>query len=43
MKSIVEREKSLEEKLPNLFEGKKRIAAIAAVAAMTQMYGQNNQ
>jgi pyruvate carboxylase subunit A len=39
MKSIMEREKPLEEKLPKLFEEKKRIAAIAAVAAVTQMYG----
>jgi len=43
MKSIMEREKSLEEKLSRLFEDKKRIAAIAAVTAAAQMYGQNNQ
>jgi pyruvate carboxylase subunit A len=39
MKRMVEREKPLEEKLSPLFEGKKRIAAIAAVAAITQMRG----
>ncbi len=38
MKRIMEREKPLEEKLSHLFEGKKRIAAIAAVAAITQMH-----
>jgi len=43
MKSIIEREKPLEEKLPELFENKKRIAAIAAVAAVTQIYGQRRQ
>jgi len=35
----MEREKPLEEKLSHLFEGKRRIAAIAAVAAITQMRG----
>jgi len=40
MKSIVKREKPLEEKLPKIFEEKKRIAAIAAVVAARQIYGQ---
>jgi pyruvate carboxylase subunit A len=38
MKRIMEREKSLEERLSRLFEDKKRIAAVAAVAAITQMH-----
>ena len=38
MKRIMEREKPLEEKLSHLFEGKKRIAAISGVAAITQMH-----
>jgi pyruvate carboxylase subunit A len=38
MKRIMEREKSLEEKLSHLFREKKKIAAIAAVAAVTQMH-----
>lgn len=38
MKRMMEREKSLEEKLSHLLEGKKRIAAIAAVASLTQMH-----
>jgi len=37
MKTIVEREKPLLEKLSQLYEGKRKIAAIAAVAAITQM------
>lgn len=37
MKRIIEREKPLEEKLSHLFEKKKRIAAIATVAAVSQM------
>jgi pyruvate carboxylase subunit A len=37
MKRITEREQPLEEKLSNLFEEKKRIAAIATVAAVSQM------
>jgi pyruvate carboxylase subunit A len=37
MKRMMEREKPLEGKLSHLFEEKKRIAAIAAVAAVTQM------
>jgi pyruvate carboxylase subunit A len=37
MKRIMEREKPLEEKLSLLFEEKRRIAAIAAVAAIAQM------
>jgi len=40
MKRIMEQEKPLEEKLSHLFEEKKRIAAISAVAAVTQMYHQ---
>jgi pyruvate carboxylase subunit A len=38
MKRIMKREKSLEERLSRLFEDKKRIAAVAAVAAITQMH-----
>ncbi|RJX24554.1 MAG: acetyl-CoA carboxylase biotin carboxylase subunit [Dethiobacter sp.] len=38
MKRIMEREKPLEEKLPQLFEERKRIAAIASVAAVTRMH-----
>jgi pyruvate carboxylase subunit A len=38
MKRMMEREKPLEEKLSHLFEEKRRIAAISAVAAVTQMY-----
>jgi pyruvate carboxylase subunit A len=38
MKRIMEKEKPLEEKLSHLFEEKRRIAAISAVAAITQMY-----
>jgi pyruvate carboxylase subunit A len=38
MKRIMEREKPLEEKLSYLFGEKRRIAAIAAVATITQMY-----
>jgi pyruvate carboxylase subunit A len=37
MRRIIEREKPLEEKLSRLFGEKKRIAAIAAVAAVSQM------
>ena len=39
MKRIVEREKPLEERLSHHLEEKRRIAAISAVAAITQMYG----
>ena len=39
MKRIIEREKPLEERLSHLSEDKRRIAAIAAVAAVTQIYG----
>jgi pyruvate carboxylase subunit A len=39
MKAMMERDKPLEDKLSHLFEGKRRIAAIAAVAAITQMRG----
>ena len=38
MKRIMEREKPLEEKLSYLFGEKRRIAAIATVATITQMY-----
>jgi pyruvate carboxylase subunit A len=38
MKRITEREKPLEERLSHLFEEKKRIAAVAAVTAITQRY-----
>ncbi len=38
MKRMVEREKPLEKKLSHLFEEKKRIAAMAAVAAVIQMH-----
>ena len=40
MKRMMKREKPLEGKLSHLFEEKKRIAAIAAVAAVTQMQRQ---
>ncbi len=39
MKRMMEREKPLEERLPHPSEEKKRIAAIAAVTALTQMGG----
>ena len=39
MKRMLERENPLEEKLTYPFEEKKRIAAIAAAAAITQMRG----
>lgn len=38
MKRIMEREKPLEKKLSHLFEDKRKIAAMSAVAAITQMY-----
>ncbi len=38
MKRIMEREKPLEEKFPHLFDEKKRVAAVAVVAAITQMH-----
>jgi hypothetical protein len=38
MKRIIEREKPLEERLSHLSEDKRRIAAISAVAALTQMH-----
>jgi len=38
IKGIIEREKPLGERLSHLFEERKRIAAIAAVAAITQMH-----
>ena len=38
MKRIMEREKPLEDRLAHLTEDKRRIAAIAAVAAVAQMY-----
>jgi pyruvate carboxylase subunit A len=37
MKKIIEREKPLEERLSQIFDEKKKIAAIAAVAAVTQL------
>jgi len=43
MKRIMEREKPLEEKLSQIFEEKRRIAAISAVAAITQMSRPNRQ
>jgi pyruvate carboxylase subunit A len=39
MKAIMEREKPLEEKLGHAIDDKKRIAAIAGVTAIAQMYG----
>jgi pyruvate carboxylase subunit A len=39
MKKIMEREKPLEEKLSHDLTERKRVAAIAAVTALTQMYG----
>ncbi|MGD0229165.1 MAG: acetyl-CoA carboxylase biotin carboxylase subunit [Syntrophorhabdales bacterium] len=39
MKAIIKREKPLEARLPHASEDKKRIAAIASVAAITQAYG----
>jgi pyruvate carboxylase subunit A len=39
MKRIMAREKSLEERFSRLFEDKKKIAAVAAVAAITRMHG----
>jgi pyruvate carboxylase subunit A len=38
MKTIMEREKPLEEKLSHKFEENRRVAAIAAVAAITEIY-----
>jgi pyruvate carboxylase subunit A len=38
MKAIMEREKPLEERISHIVEEKRRIAAISAVAAITQMY-----
>jgi pyruvate carboxylase subunit A len=38
MKRIIEREKTLEEKLSHASEEKRKVAAIAAVAAFTQMH-----
>jgi pyruvate carboxylase subunit A len=40
MKRIMEREKPLEEKISHLFGDKRKIAALAAVAVITQMRGQ---
>jgi hypothetical protein len=39
MKRILEREKTLEEKLPHVSDEKKRIAAIAAVTTISQIHG----
>ncbi len=41
MKRIIEREKPLEEKLSGIFADKKRVAGIAAAAALAQMYRQS--
>ena len=38
MKKIIEREKPLEEKLSGIFDDRKKVAAIAAVTAFTQMH-----
>jgi pyruvate carboxylase subunit A len=38
MKRIIEREKTLEEKLSHASEEKRKLAAIAAVSAFTQMH-----
>ncbi len=38
MKHIIERQKTLEEKLSHLYQEKRKIAAISAVAAITQMH-----
>ena len=43
MKTIMGREKQLEEKLPHLFENKRKIAAISAVAAIAGMYRHGQQ
>jgi pyruvate carboxylase subunit A len=43
MKRIIERERPLEERLSHHLEGKRRIAAISAVAAITQMYGRGTR
>lgn len=43
MKRIMERERPLEEKLAQIFEEKRKIAAISAVAALTQMRHQQHQ
>lgn len=40
MRRIIQSEKSLEEKIASVSEEKKRVAAISAVAAFTQMLGQ---
>ncbi len=38
MKRIMEREKTLEEKLSSIFEERKKVAALAAVSAVTRLY-----
>ncbi len=43
MKSIAEREKSLEEKLSTIFDEKGRVAAIAAAAVVAQMFAASPQ
>jgi pyruvate carboxylase subunit A len=42
MKAIIEREMTLEKKLIHVFDDKKRIAAISAVSAITQMLAQKH-
>jgi pyruvate carboxylase subunit A len=42
MKRIAEQEQSLREKLPSPGEGKKKIAAVAVAAALTQIYSRSN-
>jgi pyruvate carboxylase subunit A len=37
MKRIIEREKPLEERLSQIFDERKRVAAIAAVTALTRL------
>jgi len=43
MKIIMEREKPLEEKLTQVFADSRRVAAIAAVSAISQIYQQNKK
>ncbi len=43
MKRIMEREEPLEEKLSQIFDGKKKVAAAVALAAVTQMLRQAYQ
>ena len=41
MQKIIEREKPLEEKLSGIFDDRRKVAGIAAVAALTQMHRQH--